>query len=123
MICPQCRREVPANDLACKTCAAQNSRAAFLVYQRQFLPAVLAGNLPIHTRRGRAGGADYHIELFGDPEHAWCGVPTAGLKRDHVKVAPFVTAPLGTCKECAELFEAACSEVSQHGVSATPSGS
>jgi hypothetical protein len=107
MICPKCKSWVPEGDLACKVCAAQRSREAFIEHQRQFMPLVFAGSLALHIRRGKIAGAgsQLHIELFGDATHTYCGVPTQGMKLSYLIFQGELRAPQDTCVQCAALFE------------------
>jgi hypothetical protein len=63
--------------LHCKDCLAKRSLAAYLEYQKHFLPDVLSGRSRLlivrnpGTRDARL--AAWHLALAGDGRHAWCG--------------------------------------------------
>lgn len=106
MTCKKCKSWVPEGDLACKVCAANRSREAYVEHQRQFMPAVFAGELSLHIRQGKVGGmSQLHIELFGCPSHCYCGVPTQGMKKTFLIFRGELRAPTGTCVACAAIFE------------------
>lgn len=106
MYCKVCGSWVPEGDLACKTCVEIRSRTAYLEHQRQFMRQIFAGDLSLRLRQGKAGGASQlHIELYGDPAHCYCGVPTLGMRQTFLVFRGELRAPMGTCVACAEIFE------------------
>lgn len=103
MICPKCKREF--DGLACRICASDLSRAAFLEHQRQFIRRVYRGELQLHTCRAKRAGAPLHIEQFNNHGSALCGAPTLGLDDYREFREGKRAAPNGCCTECRQIFE------------------
>jgi hypothetical protein len=100
MTCPSCKSDIPPAALACPTCTQRRSRAVIFAYQRQVLPAVLRGDSEM--RLARLGRGPTHLELFGDSNHAFCGVEldeqSKRSRRPHWDLD-------GICPKCSAVFE------------------
>jgi hypothetical protein len=80
MTCPICGREY--TDLVCKPCAERTGLIALLAYQPPYLTRVAAGEEPL--KLARQGKGRFHVELCGDPGHAFCGQPLEHATRQRV---------------------------------------
>lgn len=69
-VCPRCKELI--HGLACANCAAKASQAAVLERQREAMPQILDGTFALTLGRVN-NSAHAHIQLIGDPLHAWCG--------------------------------------------------
>ena len=101
MICPVCRHEIPAKFLACDVCARRKSRAAYLEHQSYFLPLILEGKLALSlgkpdnsTLRQRP-----HIQLVGERQQTFCGMPLHTRERRGVYYADIASTP-DLCPDC-----------------------
>jgi hypothetical protein len=70
MNCPVCGRYV--EDLVCQHCVAEQSREALWKLQASYVEGARAGRVNFAGVR-QAGEHPWHLRLFGDAAHAWCG--------------------------------------------------
>ena len=76
MICPGCGTSV--STLVCRACAARKARQFLLAAQREHLPRIVAGEIPLRltTAKDRP-----HVMLHGPPAlGAFCGILPEGKK-------------------------------------------
>lgn len=107
MTCNTCHQEIPQNKkshaplLACPRCLAAKSYQAILNFQRQFLPRILKGDLPVTITRP-ADEYKWHM-VFAVYAQAWCGRPIEDWKNK--KRAPYFEIADPVCERCREVFE------------------
>jgi hypothetical protein len=76
MQCPQCRAEYFG--VICEACATRKSREAILQQQTLYLADVFTGKYDWNLRPASKG--KFHLELFNDKAHAFCGVEVHGKR-------------------------------------------
>jgi hypothetical protein len=78
MICNQCRCQY--DGLACPGCAERKSREAYLRHQLLYVDEVLGGRMKLNIAR-IAPGLLWHLALFNERTHAYCGALIEGAKK------------------------------------------
>lgn len=101
MKCPTCHADLPKSVLACPCCIEQRSHAAYVEYQRLFLPAILNGQSDLRFARTVQGLP--HLELFGDPHHAYCGLPLKQPRRSRRPYKQFDSGQI--CAACCTVLQ------------------
>ena len=72
MNCPVCGRYV--EDLVCQHCVAESSREALWKLQASYIKHALDGRVLHFAGVRQDAERPWHLRLFGDASHAWCGV-------------------------------------------------
>ena len=78
MQCPQCKAEY--SGVTCPACAIRKSREAILAQRSLYLADVIKGRYDWNLRP--AGHGKFHLELFNDKAHAFCGVEVKGKRSE-----------------------------------------
>lgn len=114
MICPKCNQPVLDGKLVCTACVQRASHAAYMEMQRQLLPRVLCGEIPLTIGRV-LDSAHSHIKLIGEPTHAWCGQRLSHAKRLQMPYAKLdLTSDL--CPHCRSAIRDMAQELKIHAV-------
>jgi hypothetical protein len=94
-ICPDCGTEYKT--LVCRDCIDRIARAALLRSQPHYLEKVRAGAFDFILARFR--NHKPHIQLFNDPNRAFCGVSLTNTPRR--SKCPFASlTPDSACSQC-----------------------
>ena len=86
MTCPRCGREIEW--LACPACTKLNSREATFQMQGSHLENARRGLLPFYSKR-LSGRHPWHLMLFGDRAHGFCGIEIATVGKDNRRETPY----------------------------------
>jgi len=94
MTCPRCGTEFKT--IACPACLERASREAVMRAQPDWITKARTGQCDFILARFQQHKP--HVQLFGDPNHAFCGQPLAEFKRTKL---PYVgLTPDAVCPQC-----------------------
>jgi hypothetical protein len=99
MICRRCNRVMAGDKISifCSACIERASHEAFIQMQRLVLPRFISGEYPLTF--GAVNANHYaHIQLIGEPTHAWCGERMSGKR--YQKPFAFLDRTADLCPRC-----------------------
>lgn len=110
MNCRNCKQPVLDKNLLCPECIRKLSHRSILKQQKDFLPAVIARDNELRIVRHN-GKHDWHIEMLGWPNQAYCGVLFEKRAEKELKAFSLVRIREDLCPECEKALAACVKEI------------
>ena len=120
LMCRCCGHPVPDSKLGpvCQACIERQSHQAVLAVQKDFLPAVIRG-YPCMRKVRRHGKKEWHLEMLGYANQAFCGVcfeklrGKANWEKKKIEWREVAGEQPNICPDCWKTLEQKVSEITQ----------